>query len=388
MSPKRTTQMIILAAALFAWTGGPAWSQSSHEAIKQRLVYIEARKIPKDRPCNEQIFVEGPHIKGTGILLTNQLVLTAFHVAMKGVEEGMIRCYAIFRNTEKQTLRIGRPIVAAGDERPNFAGENVDLALIRLRDPIGDGSLQSCPTIATKVPAESESLFAIGYKGADANRQTAVGIPDPKTYEFKLLSRCAPPALCAVDRGVPGGISGSPVVDVQDRLIGVIKGGDSLETGFDSLLNGLLQLEPHCHRQLSADNALYCQTQKRQELERKRPFEPVTKRVTCERQGKSADDLPGAHYAAPDGFAISGFVTHDDVADADKNGWVGHAEYGLSDNGLYVKDVTVALGCNSAKAGFAQTTIRGSIKKILKKEDEEQIKAAASCSAVRSGDVR
>lgn len=398
----RGRSIIWLAGAVLVinvWAGGPVSGaeadkksqetgeiKKAYDSVKHRLVYIEAKRIPKEQPCNATVFAERPAPeKGTGILLTNGYVLTAFHVALKEVDRGQIRCFAIYRETDR-IRRVARPITSPGpnDERPQLA-QFQDLSILVLAERIDDPSLQTCPSIGRGSLEKGNIVFLSGYKAETIDLLQGRPITDPQTHKLSLLSDCNLPAVCDVGQGMPPGHSGGPVIDRLGNLVGIFKGGDNIESSFEPLSGVLPILEGnrYCGSFLTEDYQKYCLAKVRAEREEKSSFTAEPKRIRCDRLGKADESPSFAEYSAEDGFKIAGFVTHDDEADDNGNGWVGHAEYRLSKDGLHIVGVKVQMGCSgrptaSGQPGWAKTRISGNIKRILGQKDENDIKKACN----------
>jgi hypothetical protein len=229
---------------------------------------------------------------------------------------------------------------------------------------------------------EKDPLVIIGYDAKSIELRVGTSITLPQTFSTRLVSPCTPPSLCIVDKAVPAGLSGGPVVDRYDNLVGVFKGGDDFTSRFQPLREVLSSFEDICHVFLTEDYKKYCETKNIKEREQEQSFSEA-RTIHCDRAGAPDDNKPLV-YPAPDGFKISEFVTHDeDKTDNAGNGWVGHVEYMLSDDDQYVKAVKLQLGCSrtsdaAPEPGWAETRIKGNIKRILKDEDYSEIKALCS----------
>ena len=220
-------------------------------------------------------------------------------------------------------------------------------------------------------PRTGDIVFVTGYKTENIDRRQGKAITDPQTHRSELLSDCNPPFLCDLGRGTPPGHSGAPVIDRSGKLVGILKGGNNLESSFEPILPVREALEPYCESFLTDNYQKYCLAKIRGEREQKGPFDKAG-RILCD--GARQPDA-SAQYRAKEGFEIAGFVTHEDTTDDTGNGWVGHAEYTLSDDGKHVVEVNVRMGCTAyGQAGWAETRIYGNIKKILDKKDQESIK--------------
>jgi Trypsin-like peptidase domain len=360
-------------------------TNGSHESIENRLVYIEARRIKAEQYCDEKSFDEMPPVwkgappeKGTGFLLSDERVLTDYHVALEAVPSGFIRCYAVYRDKARGKRYFARPYTSK-----NLTDDGVvqlwaprDLAMLTLTRQIDDQSLKTCPRISTRRLDRGDRVFIWGYKGDTIDLLAGKPITDPQVHPTTILRDCKIPELCNVDQPVPAGVSGGPVVNIADELVGLLKGGDSAQSQFQPVMDLRGTFLTYCPPVKNDQNE--CTDAERQIREKKQTLS-VSKKIQCSAAGE-ADDTEPLNFVPPDGFKISGFAKHDDQTDDSYNGWVGYAEYTLSDDGLRVTEVKIQLGCNgrptaSGKSGWAETIMRVDIKKILKPTDIKDIDA-------------
>lgn len=393
---------ILICAALVGRTapvmaddsGAPA-NQTSvatglHQEIKDRLVYIEATKIKTGRACDKDSFNEAPTAeKGTGFLLSDARVLTAYHVALEAerVSSGFIRCYAVYRDKSRGDPHFARayPNQNLNDDGEIQLWKPWDLAMLQLTLPFDDQLLKVCPRISRRRFDGGEHVFILGYKGDTINIPRNKGITDPQVHPTAILHTCRPPAPCDVDQPAPAGVSGGPVVDEKDALVGVLKGGDNAQSVFHPVMHMRDVLQAPCdprNEQDIQDDLNECIDTGRETREQK-TTKSESKKIQCSAAGEASDKEPFS-FSAPKGFRISGFAKHTDDTDRTGNGWVGDAEYTLSDDQLQVTDVKVQLGCNgkptaSGQPGWAKTDVQVDIKKNLGPKDYKEIKA--KCSA-------
>ena len=353
-----------------------AQSTKSYQMVKDRLVYIEMLRVKSEADCTKQLFENTalhPN-QGTGYLLTSRVILTALHVA-GDVEAGEIRCFGIRRATDK-VLRIARPPVSLDMERPGFFGPDKDLTILRLQDEIADPALTSCPAFLIRPLERGKIVFINGYDGATIKFGQGIGVTDAVTARGSLLLPCEPGFLCQVGKSVARGISGAPVTDLSFSLVGVLKGGDNTTSYFEPMSGVWRELENICK---PFNPRAFCD-KTRAELENQQSFEiPASLRCNSAGQPLGATSYT-ADYPAPEGYRVSGFVTHKDNDIAR----VGHAEYKLSDDRLYVEGVRIELTCNgrptaSGKAEDAKTVVSGNLRKNnLSSNDKDAISRACS----------
>jgi hypothetical protein len=361
-----------------------------HGSIISRLVYIEAKSIKAGTPCNKDSFGEARTTpeKGTGFLLSDARVLTAYHVALRAerVASGYIRCYAVYRDESRGVAHFARPYLSQNlnDDGDIQIWKPRDVAMLQLTEPIDDKSLKVCPRISRRRFDGGEQVFVVGYKGNTIDIPMNKGITDPQVHPTAILHPCRPPATCDVNQAAPAGVSGGPVVDKQDALVGVLKGGDNAQSEFQPVMDMRADLEGPCDPRLARDQndidqCIDAGREARAQATAKSEF----KEIQCSAAGEASDKEP-LSFSAPKGFRISGFTKHTDSTDPTGNGWVGDAEYTLSDDRLHVTRVKVQLGCNgkptaSGQPGWAKTILKVDIKKILEDNDSKEIRA--KCSA-------
>jgi hypothetical protein len=377
----------IACAVAFCWLrpvaalAGPeeteeAQRKAAYEKAKNRLVYIERLLVKSDADCTQKSFENTTRQReqGTGYLLTSQYILTALHVAgtEKQVEPGQIRCFAIWRETNKGDLKIARPRMGGDVERPNLAGPELDLAILQLREPVAD--VTSCPEFWAARMERGKIVFINGYDGAAIKFNQGLGVTDALTNRTSLQAPCES-GLCSISQPVPAGNSGAPVTDQSYSLVGVMKGGNNYISFFEPLSGARRELDDICK---PFNSGAYCE-RIRAERENEKPFEvPITLRCNSAGQSEGATRFL-VDYPAPEGYKISGFVTHKDNDIAR----VGHAEYRLSRNRLYVEGVRIELSCNgrptaSGKAEDAETVVSGRFKKNLSAKDKDVINTACN----------
>lgn len=367
------------ASAEPAPAASPLADSGNQDAIKKRLVYVEGKLVDYVKGCTEDSFnkTPGPPAQGTGILLTKDRVLTAFHVAFETAPPELIRCFMVYRETDRKVM-IARSVNNVEERSPQIGTK--DLAILTLRDRLSDPSLNSCPSLRkASVKPVTDSLFIIGYDGKSINLRSGSPITAPKVFPAQLTESCLTPNLCEINKSIPGGLSGGPVVDQHNNLTGIFKGGDTFTSHYEPLQEVLNVLEPICQAFLTEDYVGYCTKMQIEKREEKRSF-TVSKAIRCDKAGGLDNNVP-LTYTAPLGSKIFEFVTHEDKTDEAGIGWVGRAEYNLSDDDQYVRSVAIRLGCSGqsgGKQGLAETRLFGTTKRILTSSDYDEIKAQCS----------
>jgi hypothetical protein len=355
----------------------------AYAAVRSRLVYIEAKRIPAKQDCTEDLFKDSSlRDRGTGILLRNNHVLTAFHVALKEVNRGLIRCYAIYREVDgirRAALALRR---VDDTEWPDQFGPRRDLAILVLIEAIKDPSLQACPPISARPLKRGDTVFVNGYNGETIDIANGKPIKSSTLPPVTVTADCDPSGLCNLSQAIPSGFSGSPVIDQSQSLVGVFKKGDNVESLFEPLLAVRSEVQQFCDPVSSVSPQQDC-AKVRAQYEQAEVFATEPKRIRCDGAGRPIDVPTFARYRTKDGFRISGFVDHEDKTEDSGNGWIGHAEYTVSDDGRYVTEVRVDLGCNGAttatgQPGWAATRIFGTIKRILNDNEKSEIKKACN----------
>lgn len=143
---------------------------------------------------------ESRHIRGTGILLSPQVMLTAAHVIDGKGTATSVRCGKV---------RIQGVVVKTADD--------FDLALVELETPC---FWVPVSTLAPELPAVGDAVRAVGYPGGMGRMLTAGVVSAIDFYELSGVIRL----VILSDLDIFAGNSGGPLLDAQQHVVGIVTG--------------------------------------------------------------------------------------------------------------------------------------------------------------------